>query len=316
MTSPLLDLPGAVAGDGDRRPGRRALRLVQPRAARPRGRRGLRRPLAPRGRPHRGPGPADLAALPDHPAPHRPAARRRHGGADPRPAGPRRARVRRHRRRRRRSRAHTEPGRAAALVDFLERMKFMMRVELTDVTDELAVTWRPSRGRGLRRVRARPARPADGVRRGGRSGLRASGPSRRCASRAASRGSASTPTTHDPQRGRLDRQRRAPGQGLLPRAGDRRPGAHPRPPAAPAHAAAPRRHREPASRRRRRDLLLGDKVVGFVGSSARHHELGPIALALVKRNVDVAAELIADGMPATQEVIVDPEVGLHVRRMR
>ena len=33
------------------------------------------------------------------------------------------------------------------------------------------------------------------------------------------------------------------------------------------------------------DVLHGDKVVGFVGSSARHHELGPIALAIVKRNV-------------------------------
>ena len=42
------------------------------------------------------------------------------------------------------------------------------------------------------------------------------------------------------------------------------------------------------------DVLLGDKTVGFVGSSARHHELGPIALALVKRNVDLAAELTAD----------------------
>ena len=40
------------------------------------------------------------------------------------------------------------------------------------------------------------------------------------------------------------------------------------------------------------DLLLGEKSVGFVGSSARHHELGPIALALVKRNVDLGAELL------------------------
>ncbi len=64
------------------------------------------------------------------------------------------------------------------------------------------------------------------------------------------------------------------------------------------------------------DLLLGEKTVGFVGSCARHHELGPIALALVKRNVDLAAELVVDGMPAAQEVVVDPEVGLHVRPLR
>jgi folate-binding Fe-S cluster repair protein YgfZ len=56
-----------------------------------------------------------------------------------------------------------------------------------------------------------------------------------------------------------------------------------------------------------------DRPVGFVGSSARHHELGPIGLALLKRNVPVDAELVVDGMPAGQEVVVDPEVGLHVR---
>ncbi len=60
-------------------------------------------------------------------------------------------------------------------------------------------------------------------------------------------------------------------------------------------------------------LRLGEKVVGRVGSSALHHELGPIALALVKRGVAVAAELSADGIAAAQEVIVDPDVGLHVR---
>jgi folate-binding protein YgfZ len=55
------------------------------------------------------------------------------------------------------------------------------------------------------------------------------------------------------------------------------------------------------------------KPVGVVGGAARHHELGPIALALVKRNVPTGATLSADGIPAAQEVIVDPEIGLHVR---
>ena len=55
------------------------------------------------------------------------------------------------------------------------------------------------------------------------------------------------------------------------------------------------------------------RTVGFVGSSARHHELGPIALALVKRNVPLEVTLEVEGMPAAQEVVVDPEVGLHVR---
>jgi folate-binding protein YgfZ len=62
------------------------------------------------------------------------------------------------------------------------------------------------------------------------------------------------------------------------------------------------------------ELRSGEKVVGSVGTSARHHELGPIALALVKRNVPLDAQLEVDGLPAAQEVLVDPEVGLHFRR--
>jgi folate-binding protein YgfZ len=60
-------------------------------------------------------------------------------------------------------------------------------------------------------------------------------------------------------------------------------------------------------------VLLADREVGFVGSAARHYELGPVALALVKRSVSTDAVLMAGGVPATQEVVVDPEVGLHVR---
>ncbi|WP_354641824.1 YgfZ/GcvT domain-containing protein [Kitasatospora camelliae] len=47
-----------------------------------------------------------------------------------------------------------------------------------------------------------------------------------------------------------------------------------------------------------------DRPVGFVTSSARHHELGPVALALVKRNTPVDAVLLADTVPGTQDVIV------------
>ena len=61
------------------------------------------------------------------------------------------------------------------------------------------------------------------------------------------------------------------------------------------------------------DVTLDGKRVGFVGTAARHHELGPIALAMIKRNVPVDAELLADGVAAAQEVLVDPEAGLHVR---
>jgi hypothetical protein len=34
---------------------------------------------------------------------------------------------------------------------------------------------------------------------------------------------------------------------------------------------------------------------------------------MVKRNVPLDAQLEVDGLAAAQEVIVDPEVGLHVR---
>ncbi|MCG5216964.1 CAF17-like 4Fe-4S cluster assembly/insertion protein YgfZ [Streptosporangium soli] len=57
--------------------------------------------------------------------------------------------------------------------------------------------------------------------------------------------------------------------------------------------------------------LAGDQV-GFVGSSARHHELGPIALAVVKRAVPVDESLLAGGVAATQEVIVPPDAGRNV----
>ena len=53
-------------------------------------------------------------------------------------------------------------------------------------------------------------------------------------------------------------------------------------------------------------------AIGFVGSAARHYELGPIALALVKRTVPVDAPLLAAGLPAAQEVIVPPDAGANV----
>jgi folate-binding protein YgfZ len=57
----------------------------------------------------------------------------------------------------------------------------------------------------------------------------------------------------------------------------------------------------------------GRTTVGFVGSAARHYELGPIGLALVKRTVPVDATLLAGGVPAAQEVIVPPDVGANVQ---
>jgi hypothetical protein len=61
-------------------------------------------------------------------------------------------------------------------------------------------------------------------------------------------------------------------------------------------------------------LTLEDGTqVGFVGSAARHFELGPIGLGLVKRSVDASATLLADGVAAAQEVVVSPEAGANVK---
>ncbi|MEW2574293.1 folate-binding protein [Streptomyces sp. NPDC047070] len=59
------------------------------------------------------------------------------------------------------------------------------------------------------------------------------------------------------------------------------------------------------------ELRLADegaegRKIGFITTSVRHHELGPIALALVKRNVSLDARLTADGTAAAQEVVVEP----------
>ena len=45
-------------------------------------------------------------------------------------------------------------------------------------------------------------------------------------------------------------------------------------------------------------------VVGFLGTVARHHELGPIALAVIKRTTPVEAVLTVGGISAAQQVIV------------
>ena len=60
-------------------------------------------------------------------------------------------------------------------------------------------------------------------------------------------------------------------------------------------------------------VTMGDEEVGFTGSAARHFELGPVALALVKRTVPVDAVLRAGGVPAAQEVVVPPDTGANVK---
>ncbi|WP_106215211.1 YgfZ/GcvT domain-containing protein [Glaciihabitans tibetensis] len=62
-------------------------------------------------------------------------------------------------------------------------------------------------------------------------------------------------------------------------------------------------------------VLAGDKEVGSITSAALHYELGPIALAVVKRSVDPALDLVVTAgdpaiqIAAAQEVIVPPDAG-------
>lgn len=242
--------------------------------------------------------------------------------------------------------AHTEPGHAAALVEFLDRMRFMMRVEVSDVTADLAVTWRPRHHpedevRGAQdspvvEVRASASLETPDVESGAslyanyefvpRDQLtkyaEAAGPA--CGLWAFE---ALRIARGEPRLGIDTDHRTIPNE-----AGWIGPAVHldkgcyrGQETVARVHTLGrpPRRltllHLDGSENRLPKagsELKLGDKVVGFVGSSARHHELGPIALAMVKRNVDLTSQLEADGLAAAQEVVVDPEVGLHVRPLR
>jgi hypothetical protein len=211
--------------------------------------------------------------------------------------------------------AHVEPGEGAGLVEWLDRMRFMMRVEVTGGTDELAVTWRPAA-----RV---PDLPFSGYAFVPRSELpayaAAAGPA--CGMWAfealrIARGEARLGLDTD--------HRTIPNEaGWIGTAVHLDKGCYRgQETVARVHTLGkpPRRltmlHLDGSDNRLPRhgsELAYGGKSVGFVGSSARHHELGPIALAMVKRNVPLDATLVADGIAAGQEVVVDPEVGLHVR---
>ncbi|MBB1155717.1 MULTISPECIES: CAF17-like 4Fe-4S cluster assembly/insertion protein YgfZ [Amycolatopsis] len=54
-------------------------------------------------------------------------------------------------------------------------------------------------------------------------------------------------------------------------------------------------------------VKLGERVVGRIGTVAQHHELGPIALALVKRSVPGGAELLAGDEDRVVQATVDPD---------
>ena len=231
----------------------------------------------------------------------------------------------------------TEPGAGQALVEWLDRMRFMLRVEVADRHRRLgrprrAARQRVRRGRAPRLARpvARPRRRHDGIRPGRR-------PPRHRARLA--RG-------HRPARDLVAAVGDRPLAGLWaaealriaawrPRLGletDHRTIVHEvdwlrtavhlhkgcyrgQETVARVHnlGRPPRRlvflhldgsgHVLPAQGS---EVRAGDRVVGHVTSVARHHVDGPIALAVIKRNTDPTLELLVDDLSAAQTTIVAP----------
>jgi folate-binding Fe-S cluster repair protein YgfZ len=54
-------------------------------------------------------------------------------------------------------------------------------------------------------------------------------------------------------------------------------------------------------------VLRDGRAVGRVGTVTLHHELGPVALALVKRSVPVDAELVAGTGDRAAPARIDPD---------
>ena len=228
---------------------------------------------------------------------------------------------------------HTEPGTAAALVKFLDSMRFMLRVEVADVSDQYAVltVQGPARDRLTAELdavllasttasyelddlivrRDLLASTADElVRRGGTVAGMWAFEALRIAARVPRLGVDTDHKTIPHEVGWIETAvhlnkgcyrgqetvARVHNLGHPPRrlvfldldgSVDRLPG-----------------HEDPVE--------LDGTQVGFTGSAARHYELGPIGLALIKRTVPADATLLAGGVAAAQEVIVPPDAGANV----
>ena len=200
--------------------------------------------------------------------------------------------------------AHLEPGTTPGLLEFLDRMRFMLRVEVSDVTDAWAVV---QRGPVWDLVPRATLASYDGP----VAGLLAS-EALRIAARRPRLGLDTDHRTLPHEVGWLSSAVHLDkgcyrGQETVARVHNLG-----RPPrrlvllhldgsdsTLPAVGAA---------------VTLDGREVGRVGTSARHHELGPIALALVKRTVPDDASLLADGVPAAIDPAVTDDVPVSPAR--
>lgn len=238
-----------------------------------------------------------------------------------------------------------EPGAAAALVSYLDSMRFMLRVDVADVTDDWAVVWQPVREVDAAHVTWLVPPDVAGV------GVTDAGSDRG--------GDASKYVDHRPDvlvgrevllpRGALISALDDAAVGTwalealrvaaaVPRVGletDHRtlphevgwigPAVHLSKGCYRGQEAVARVHNlgSPPRRlvllhldgavealpRHGDPVLAGDREVGWIGSAARHYELGPIATAVLKRAVAPDATLVVRSevdIAASQEVVIAP----------
>ena len=199
--------------------------------------------------------------------------------------------------------AHVEPGTAEALVDFLRRMQFLLRVEVSDVTAEWAVVADPAVRLVLRSELGAYDGPLAGV--AAHEALRVAARRPRLGldtdhrtiphevgwltsavhlDKGCYRGQETVARVHNlgrPPR-RLVLLHLDGSDSELPAPGDA--------------------------------VELGGRPVGRVGTAVRHHELGPLALALVKRSVSDDAALTAG--PVAARIDEEPAFELPVSPAR
>jgi tRNA-modifying protein YgfZ len=199
--------------------------------------------------------------------------------------------------------AHVEPGTADALADFLRRMQFMLRVEVTDVTAQWAVVADPVMRLVPREDLAAYDGPVAGV--GAWEALRVA--------------------ARTPRLGLDTDHRTLPHEvGWLTTAVHLDKGCYRgQETVARVHnlGRPPRRlvllHLDGSDSELPvpgADVVQDGRTVGRVGTAVRHHELGPVALALVKRTVADGADLLAG--PVAARVDDEPAFELPVSPAR